>query len=113
MTLAECCFDTALGVDVGSAAGGGATPASPTSPTLFGESASRVVVSVAPGQVAELLALAASAGVPGAVDRPGRWRSRSDARSAGRLVIDESVTTPSGSGRTAIEPLFRAQRAIA
>jgi phosphoribosylformylglycinamidine synthase len=65
VTLAECCFDTGgVGVDatlpaVESRDGGDSVVA-----TLFGESASRVVVSAAPGRTAAVLASAAAAGVP-------------------------------------------------
>src|SRR6185295_14781656 len=68
VTLAECTFDTdGVGVDVdvprvGDAAGEWAIEA-----TLFGESASRVVVSTGLTQVDELVAAAKAAGVPAAV----------------------------------------------
>jgi phosphoribosylformylglycinamidine synthase len=65
VTLAECCFDTAFGVrvDVPTVPSDGAQAIADVS-TLFGESASRAVVSVAEADVAALLALAAAAGVP-------------------------------------------------
>jgi phosphoribosylformylglycinamidine synthase II len=70
VTLAECAFDTAgigLDVDVPSASDvvGEAAPKIPA--TLFGESASRVVVSLAPGDRAALLQLAAEHRVPAAL----------------------------------------------
>ena len=64
VTLAECCFGTALGarIDVPSA---GDVPADfRINATLFGESATRAVVSVAPGQLAALVAAAAAHHVP-------------------------------------------------
>ena len=68
VTLGECAFDTSgIGLDVDIPAAVSADPAAPAvAATLFGESASRVVVSVAPGQRAALLALAAEHGVPAA-----------------------------------------------
>ena len=51
VTLAECCFDTALGVDVDVPAVVAGAAAWRDVATLFGESASRVVVSVSPEQV--------------------------------------------------------------
>ncbi|MEQ1756908.1 MAG: phosphoribosylformylglycinamidine synthase subunit PurL [Vicinamibacterales bacterium] len=64
ITLAECCFDSGRGavVDVNSIASGDGR--FDLVATLFAESASRVVVSVAADRVAELLALAGSAAVP-------------------------------------------------
>jgi phosphoribosylformylglycinamidine synthase len=61
VTLAECCFDTAgMGAEV-SILGGSIAAA------LFGESASRVVVSVAPEDVDEALERASAANVPARV----------------------------------------------
>src|SRR5262249_16868123 len=64
IALAECCIGTGLGaqVDIPPTA----TALSPFADiaTLFSESASRVVVSVAPEAEAELLSLAARHGVP-------------------------------------------------
>jgi phosphoribosylformylglycinamidine synthase II len=67
ITLAECCFENGgVGADVDVAA---AAPADDGAAfdaitrTLFGESASRVVVSVAPAETAAVLAKAAAAGV--------------------------------------------------
>jgi len=61
VTLAECCFDTAgMGAEV-SILGGSVAAA------LFGESASRVVVSVAPEDVDEALERASAANVPARV----------------------------------------------
>jgi phosphoribosylformylglycinamidine synthase len=64
ITLAECCFGTGLGVQIDVPAV--ATDVAPfvDDATLFGESASRAVVSAAPEDVSALLALAAAAGLP-------------------------------------------------
>ncbi len=64
VTLAESCFDTGLGavVDVNSISSG--DPRFDAVATLFAESASRVVVSIEPGRVAEFLTLVGREGVP-------------------------------------------------
>ena len=88
VALAECCFGTAMGAtadipEVAAAAGFGDVAA------LFGESASRVIVSVDAGRTAEVQALARGAGVPAAVvGRVGGDRIRIAV--AGRVVLDES-----------------------
>jgi phosphoribosylformylglycinamidine synthase subunit PurL len=66
VTLAECAFDTGgIGCDVDVAAAGGAgAPAFQEAATLFGESASRVVVSVRPQERATLMHMASEACVP-------------------------------------------------
>jgi phosphoribosylformylglycinamidine synthase subunit PurL len=67
VTLAECCFDAAgLGaeVDVVSAASDGGVDM--LAATLFGESASRVILSVEPARLSDVLAAAGAAGVPAA-----------------------------------------------
>src|SRR4029450_9344561 len=63
VTLAECCFDTPLGVDVNLAAVSDAPTGYRDASALFSESASRVVVSVGSAHVAALLGMAAAAGV--------------------------------------------------
>ena len=70
VTLAECTFDTSgIGCEVDIAASTSAAA------TLFGESAARAVVSVAPPDVPALLAMASSLGVPAAsVGRTGGAR---------------------------------------
>ena len=65
VTLAECCFETGgVGavVDVAAASSDGGFDR--VTATLFGESATRVIVSVAAGQKTDVLAEAAAAGVP-------------------------------------------------
>jgi phosphoribosylformylglycinamidine synthase subunit PurL len=99
VALAECCFDSGIGVEA-------AVPAAETGPgeslearrgpeafadvaTLFGESASRAIVSTAPAHLDELLARAGAAGVPAVViGRTGGARVRLSL--GGRMVIDES-----------------------
>jgi phosphoribosylformylglycinamidine synthase len=92
ITLAECCFDSALGVDVDLAfvsAGVGAAGFDDIA-TLFGESASRAVVSVSAGREQDALHLAAAEGVPATViGRVGGSRIRVSV--GGRRVIDEAV----------------------
>jgi phosphoribosylformylglycinamidine synthase len=73
VTLAECCFaeDGAFGVSVAGVSGDAAA--------LFGEAASRVVVSCAPDDAPDVLGRAQSAGVPGRLlghvgARGGRFR---------------------------------------
>jgi phosphoribosylformylglycinamidine synthase len=111
VTLAECCFDSALGVDVDlpavSAANGYADIA-----TLFGESASRAVVSVSPSKAAGLLAAAAAANVPAArIGRVGRERIRISVD--GRPVIDEPLKEAERLWSGSIASYFEARRAIA
>ncbi len=68
VTLAECTFDTAgIGVESNLASVEGALGAFGVQATLFGESASRIVVSVADGLVSQVLNEAAQAGVPARV----------------------------------------------
>jgi phosphoribosylformylglycinamidine synthase len=112
VTLAECCFDTGLGADVDvPAVEAAVTPFADTA-TLFGESASRAVVSVDEGRTAELEALAKEAGVPLAViGRVGGSRLR--VAIAGRLVIDEQLADVERLWADAIGRYFESQRAIA
>jgi phosphoribosylformylglycinamidine synthase len=64
ITLAECCFDTAFGVSVDVASVTDVPPPFGVNATLFGESASRVVVSASPAHLESLLALARETAVP-------------------------------------------------
>ena len=111
VTLAECCIETGLGalVDVPAvAAGAGFGDIS----TLFAESASRIVVSVAPGREAELLSLAARAQLPArriGLVAGNRVRIAID----GRTVIDEPLAAVDRTWGTAIERYFEPARAIA
>jgi phosphoribosylformylglycinamidine synthase len=68
VTLAECTFGTGgTGVEVSVPAATGVPAAWAVAATLFGESASRIVVSAAAGAVSRVLDAAAAAGVPAAV----------------------------------------------
>jgi phosphoribosylformylglycinamidine synthase len=67
ITLAECCFDSGgVGASVNVPAAGLAGETDLVEATLFGESPSRVIVSVEPARTAAVLAAAAEAGVPAA-----------------------------------------------
>ena len=111
VTLAECCFGTLLGaaadipgLDVAGELGDVAV--------LFGESASRVIVSVDAGRAAELQALASDAGVPAAVvGRVGSDRIRIAV--AGRVVIDEALADVEPLWSEAIGHYFETPRAVA
>jgi len=112
ITLAECCFDTALGADVDVPAVDAAVAAFADTATLFGESASRVVVSVESGRTVELETLAREAGVPVAViGRVGGSRIR--VAIAGRRVLDEPLADVERLWSGAIGQYFESQRAIA
>jgi phosphoribosylformylglycinamidine synthase len=111
VTVAESCFDTGLGasIDVSSVEtpGGDADIV-----TLFGESASRVVVSVRPDRVADLVERARKAGVP-AVQIGTVKGDRIRLSIAGRTVVDESLHDAERIWSTAIGSHFEKQRAIA
>jgi phosphoribosylformylglycinamidine synthase len=104
VTLAECAFDTGgIGADVD-------VPAETGGPlkrnaTLFGESASRVIVSVRPQDHATLLHLAAEAGVPARViGRTGGDRLRIAV--AGEMAIDCALAEAEAIWKTALEKYF-------
>ena len=112
VTLAECCFDTALGIDVNLVAVTEAPAEYCDVAPLFSESASRVVVSVAPGQAATLLSMAAAAGVP--AKQIGQVRGHRIAIAVeGRPGINELVSDAERIWATAIESWFEQRRAIA
>jgi phosphoribosylformylglycinamidine synthase len=80
--------------------------------TLFGESASRVVVSVENSRTAELLTLAAREGVPAtAIGRVGGDRIRMSI--AGRRVLDEPLAEIEQVWSTVIDRYFERAAAIA
>jgi phosphoribosylformylglycinamidine synthase subunit PurL len=103
VALAECAFDAGgIGLDVDLPAAGDAAA------TLFGESASRVVVAVSPGKVDSLLARAAEAGVPATrVGRTGGSRVR--IAIAGRPAIDCTVADAERVWATSLEAYFARQ----
>jgi phosphoribosylformylglycinamidine synthase len=113
ITLAECCIDTGLGAQVDvplvtSAAGNAFSDIA----TLFSESASRVVVSVAPAAETELLELAGRHNVPArtiGVVRGTRIQIAVD----GRGAVDEALSDIERTWNTAIERYFEPARAIA
>jgi len=102
VTLAECCFGTPLGarIDLGSA--GDVPAAFRRIATLFGESASRIVVSTRPEQLDRLLADAADAGVAAqAIGTTGG--SRITIAVGGEPAIDVPVSEAETVWATAIE----------
>jgi phosphoribosylformylglycinamidine synthase len=112
VTLAECCFDTGLGIDVNLAAVPDASAEYRETASLFSESASRVVVSVAPGHAPALLGIAAAAGVP--AKQIGHVRgNRIVIAVDGRPAINELVSDAERIWGTAIESWFEQRRAIA
>ncbi len=104
VTLAECAFDSVgVGVDVDLAPADGADPAVAT---LFGESASRVVVSVRPGDLEALMRMAADAGVPArAIGQTGGARIRIGV--AGTTAIDATIAEAEQVWNGSIERYFR------
>ena len=112
VTLAESCFDTGLGAVVDLPAVEGAVASFADIATLFGESASRVVVSVDSARTAELEALATESDVPVAViGRVGGSRIR--IAIDGREVIDEPLADAERVWAGAIDHYFESRRAIA
>jgi len=112
VAVAECCFDSGLGavVDINSVQA--EVPALEAVATLFGESASRVVVSVASSRVAELLTLASREGVPATrlgLVGGGAIRISID----GMTAVDLPVGDAERVWATAIEQRLDASRAIA
>jgi len=110
VTIAECAFDTTgIGAEVsldGVQASRDATINIAAS--LFGESASRVVISVMPEHVTTVLRHASAAGVPARViGQTGGSRLRMAV--AGAIVIDQSVDEAERVWSTAIDRYF-AQR---
>jgi phosphoribosylformylglycinamidine synthase len=110
ITLAECCFDSGLGVSV-DVRGVGDAPVSEVA-TLFGESASRVIVSVSTDAAGELLGRSAAAGVTATqIGTVGGNRIRINVE--GRLVLDETVAESETIWSSALEQYFDRVRAIA
>jgi phosphoribosylformylglycinamidine synthase len=105
VTLAESSFDTGLGAEVNvPAVAVTVTPLRDVA-TMFGESASRVVVSAAPERAHEILGRAATAGVPAAViGRVGGNHIRISVE--GRVVIDEALSVAEQIWSTAIDRYF-------
>jgi phosphoribosylformylglycinamidine synthase len=132
VTIAECCFDSlgdvstaarsakaeapgatsaAHGVDV-DVSGVDAPAAWRDVATLFGESASRAVVSVSPEHVDRVLAMAAAAKVPAArIGVVGGERIRISVD--GVRVLDEPLAAAESFWSTAIENYFERRQAVA
>ncbi|HEY6362743.1 MAG TPA: phosphoribosylformylglycinamidine synthase subunit PurL [Vicinamibacterales bacterium] len=90
VTLAESSFDTRLGAEIDVAAVAAGAPSFGDVASLFGESASRAIVSVTPDRVDELLSAAQSENIPATVlGRVGGDRLRISIQ--GRCVIDEPL----------------------
>src|SRR5215467_2287491 len=107
VTLAECCFDTGgAGAEVAiDALNVGRDSRLNDAVALFGESASRVVVSVSSDNVTEILQRAALAGVLARViGETGGNRLRIAV--AGRTIVDVSVDDAERVWSTAIEGVF-------
>jgi phosphoribosylformylglycinamidine synthase len=112
VTLAECCFDAGFGAVVDVPAVDAAVAMFADTAALFGESASRVIVSVETARTAELEALATEADVPVLViGRVGGSRIR--VAVAGREVLDEPLADVERLWSAAIGRYFESQRAIA
>ena len=112
VTVAECCIGTGLGVDVDIQAAVSPTAGFGDIATLFSESASRVVVSVAARREADLMALASRQGVPARrIGLVGGTRIRVSID--GRTVLDEQLSEAEHTWTTAIERFFEPARAIA
>jgi phosphoribosylformylglycinamidine synthase subunit PurL len=106
ITLAECTFDTGgVGVtaNVAKAAGAGKFG---VNASLFGESASRIVVSTTPRNLDAVLAAAAAAGVP-AQDIGAAGGDRIVISVDGRDAVDTPVTGAEHAWATAIETKMR------
>jgi phosphoribosylformylglycinamidine synthase len=112
VTLAECCIGTGLGADVDVSGVESATPGWDDIATLFSESASRAVVSVAAAREAALLALAAREAVPARrIGVVGGSCIRVSI--AGRKLLDEPLSGADHTWATAIERFFEPARATA
>ncbi len=113
VALAECCFDTGLGVSVDVRGVETDVPVFADVAALFGESASRVIVSVSPGRLSDLMSRAAAAGVPAASIGTVGGGGRIGIPIEGRAVLDESLAEAEQIWSTGIERHFERARAIA
>jgi phosphoribosylformylglycinamidine synthase subunit PurL len=106
VTLAECCFDTSgVGADVDVPGVAGVPAGWTVDATLFSESPTRVVVSVAPGMLDALLDRARDAGVPASViGKVGG--DRLVIRVNGAAVVDVPVGDAEHTWRTGLERYF-------
>jgi phosphoribosylformylglycinamidine synthase subunit PurL len=107
VTLAECCFDTAgMGADISiDAIQVSNDPHLDDAAALFGESASRVVVSVAAENVTRVVEQAAAAGVPvRVIGQTGGKRLR--ITTGGRVSVDVSIEDAERAWSAAIDSYF-------
>jgi phosphoribosylformylglycinamidine synthase len=112
VTLAECSFETAFGVDVALSAVPSAAPGWSDIATLFGESASRAIVSTSAEHADTLIALAKAAGVPARqIGTVGGDRIRLVIE--GRAVVDELRSDLERIWSGAFDRYFERNRAIA
>jgi phosphoribosylformylglycinamidine synthase len=112
ITLAECCFETPLGVRADLPAVAFDTAAYGDIATLYGESASRAVVSVAAGDASALIALAGAAGLPARqIGTVGGDRIQITVD--GRTVVDELLADAERVWSTSLDEYFERKRAIA
>jgi phosphoribosylformylglycinamidine synthase len=107
VTLAECCFDTdGIGADVSidavTVAGGAAVN---RAAELFGESATRVVVSAASAAASEVIRRAGTAGIPARI--VGRTGGRAVRIAVGgEVVVDVTVADAERAWADAIQKFF-------
>jgi phosphoribosylformylglycinamidine synthase subunit PurL len=112
ITLAECCFDTDVGATVEVSGVDAADSGFRIIATLFGESASRAIVSVAVERAGEMVALAVEERVAATViGRVGGKRIR--VAIDGSAVIDESLADAERVWSDAVGRYFEPRRAIA
>jgi len=102
VTLAECCFDTPFGIAANIASVASVPAPFRVNATLFGESASRIVVSLRAEHLETLMALAASLSVPAQlIGETGG--SRIALKVDGKMVIDVEAAAAERAWATAIE----------
>jgi phosphoribosylformylglycinamidine synthase len=107
VTLAECCFDTdGIGADVSiDRLAVARTESVNRAAALFGESASRVVVSAAPEAVSEVVRRASAAGVPSRII--GRTGGRSlRIAVGGELAVDVTLVDAERAWSDAVQRYF-------
>lgn len=112
IALAECCFGAGLGVTADVEPVDGDCGAFTDVFTLFGESASRAIVSVAPDDLGALERLSSAEGLPAAViGTVGGDAVR--IASGGRTLIDEPLSVIEPIWSTALEAYFERPHAMA
>jgi len=107
VAVAECCFET-IGIGAEISIGEVQVARDPgvnVAAALFGESASRVVISVVPADLTRVLEQASAAGVPARlIGHTGGNRLRMAV--GGEIVVDTAVTGAERAWSTAIEQYF-------